>query len=293
MLGQGGFGKVFLGIERATGKKYAIKAIRKDLLIQKNMFEKAALERDILIMTDHPFLCGADYVFQTEHRLYLVMPFVNGGELDRICIKRRRLEESEVKFYIAQIIIGIGELHEKDIVHRDLKLSNILLDHTGYIKIIDFGLAKNLKQGDLAKSFAGTQHYLAPEILTSKGSNKAVDWWSVGVILYEMIFGYTPFRGNSRKGVAQKIINANLEFPERSSSSLNYSDEVVDLISKLLIKNRSTRLGSLADAAEILAHPWFADLDLHALERLEIQPPIKPSQSDEENMQFFKTANNL
>ena len=144
LLGQGSFGKVFLGVQRSTGKKYAIKAIRKDTLLSKNLVEQATVERDLLIGADHPFLCRVDFVFQTRQRLYFVMPFISGGELDRIFIKQRRLLESEVKFYIAQIVIGIGKLHAKGVAHRDLKLSNVLVDATGYIKIIDFGLAKKL-----------------------------------------------------------------------------------------------------------------------------------------------------
>ena len=126
------------------------------------------------------------------------MPFISGGELDRIFIKQRRLVEPEVKFYIAQIVIAVGKLHEKGIVHRDLKLSNILVDATGYVKIIDFGLAKQLNDDDFTSSFAGTIKYLSPEALMSQGANKAVDWWALGVILFEMMFGDSPFRGESQ-----------------------------------------------------------------------------------------------
>ena len=126
------------------------------------------------------------------------MPFISGGELDRIFIKQRRLVEPEVKFYIAQIVIAVGKLHEKGIVHRDLKLSNILVDATGYVKIIDFGLAKQLNDDDFTSSFAGTIKYLSLEALMSQGANKAVDWWALGVILFEMMFGDSPFRGESQ-----------------------------------------------------------------------------------------------
>ena len=134
----------------ATGKKYAIKAIRKDILLIKNQVESTALERDILLEADHPFLCGMDYVFQSSTRLYFIMPFINGGELYKIFQEKKRFEESVVKFYASQIIIGISKLHEKGIIHRDLKLENIMVDETGFIKIIDFGLAKNLSEDDLA-----------------------------------------------------------------------------------------------------------------------------------------------
>ena len=190
-------------------------------------------------MNNHPFLCGMDYVFQTPQRLYFVLPFVNGGELDRICIKRRRLEESEVKFYIAQIIIGIGKLHERGIVHRDIKLSNILVDETGYIKIIDFGLAMHLKEGEVITSISGSPKYLAPEVLTTEGANKNVDWWALGIILFEMIFGYPPFQSESRQKLSQIITSQDPVIPEKAEFGISYSDEVADLISKLLIKDQA------------------------------------------------------
>ncbi len=149
-LGRGTFGKVFLAGLRATGEYFAIKVIRKDVLLEYDQVESTLLEKDILFAADHPFLVGMDFLFQSETRLYFVMPFIRGGELYKIFLKQKRLPERVVKFYAAQIVVAVGELHKKGIMHRDLKLENILVDEKGYIKIIDYGLAKIMSGDDLA-----------------------------------------------------------------------------------------------------------------------------------------------
>jgi len=147
LLGRGTFGKVYLAeLIKDNNKLYAIKAIRKDVLLEYNQVENTKLEKDILFSCDHPFLVGMDYLFQSETRLYFVMPFIQGGELYKIFKARKRLDEDTVRFYAAQIIMAVGYLHKKGIMHRDLKLENILVDSTGYLKIIDYGLAKTLKK---------------------------------------------------------------------------------------------------------------------------------------------------
>ena len=164
---------------------------------------------------DHPFLCGMEYLFQSEARLYFVMPFINGGELYKIFQEKKRFDENIVKFYAAQIIIAIGKLHEKGIMHRDLKLENIMVDSTGYIKIIDYGLAKMLSIDEVATSYCGTPEYLAPEMISHSGHDKTVDWWAVGVLIYEMLIGVTPFFNKNRQVLMSKIKHSRIVFPDR------------------------------------------------------------------------------
>ena len=233
-----------------------------------------------------------EYLFQSSARLYFVMPFINGGELYKIFQEHKRFDEAIVKFYAAQIIIAIGKLHEKGIMHRDLKLENIMVDENGYIKIIDYGLAKMLQNDELAMSYCGTPEYLAPEMISHAGHDKTVDWWAVGILIYEMMIGVTPFFNKNRQVLMSKIKHSRIVFPDRRTYRITYSDDAVDLISKLLKKNKEDRLGAVNDAQDILAHPWFSSLDLNALERFEIDPPIIPGgvgRGSEINSRYFDT----
>ena len=233
-----------------------------------------------------------EYLFQSSARLYFVMPFINGGELYKIFQEHKRFDEAIVKFYAAQIIIAIGKLHEKGIMHRDLKLENIMVDENGYIKIIDYGLAKMLQNDELAMSYCGTPEYLAPEMISHAGHDKTVDWWAVGILIYEMMIGVTPFFNKNRQVLMSKIKHSRIVFPDRRTYRITYSDDAVDLISKLLKKNKEDRLGAVNDSQDILAHPWFSSLDLNALERFEIDPPIIPGgvgRGSEINSRYFDT----
>ena len=225
---------------------------------------------------DHPFLVGMDYLFQNELRLYFVMPFVRGGELYKIYQASKRFKEHQVKFYAAQLCHAIGYLHSKGIVHRDLKLENILVDQDGYLKIIDYGLAKILSENQEATSFCGTPEYLAPEMVSQLGHDKAVDWWALGVLIYEMLIGVTPFFNKNKNMLLTKIKNSKVVFPDRRKYKIDYSDDIMGLINSLLEKDKNKRLGSTNDMEEVLAHPFFKDIDNEALLAGKIEPPFKP-----------------
>ena len=152
------------------------------------------------------------------------MPFVGGGELYKILKSKKILPEATVKFYATQIIIGIGKLHEQNIMHRDLKLENLLVDERGYIKIIDFGLAKMLVEGQDARTYCGTMEYFAPEVIARTGHDMSVDWWAVGVLIFEMLFSVTPFFNKSRKVLLSKIRSSKVVFPDRKMFNIQYSD---------------------------------------------------------------------
>jgi serine/threonine protein kinase len=276
VLGKGTFGKVFLAEFQWNKQLYAIKVIRKDILIEYNQIKNTKLEKDIMFKCQHQFLVGMEFLFMSELRLFFVMPFIRGGELYRFFKSRRRFQENEVKFYAAQIAMALGYLHKKGIVHRDLKLENILVDMNGYLKIIDFGLAKMLDSNDTTKTYCGTPEYLAPEMIQQIGHNFAIDWWALGILIYEMRIGVTPFFNKNKNLLLTKIQRAKVIFPDKEKYNLNYSDEFVDIVEKLLSKNPVTRLGSQNDVHEILSHPWFADLNIEDLEAQKIEPPLKP-----------------
>ena len=204
------------------------------------------------------------------------MPFVRGGELYKIFKANKRLPEPVVKFYSLQICLAIGYLHTKGIMHRDLKLENILLDEQGYLKIIDYGLAKTLPQDNLTKTFCGTPEYLAPEMVMQQGHDFSVDWWALGILIYEMLIGVTPFYNKERRLLLLKIRQSRVVFPDKRKYRIDYSDEFMDIVLKLLDKNRETRLGSSAnDFNDIINHPFFADVNKEALLRRELEPPLR------------------
>ena len=202
-----------------------------------------------------------DYVFQDDLKLYFVMPFIRGGELYKHFLKCKRFPEQKVKIYIAQIALAIGYLHSKDILHRDLKLENIMINEDGYLKLIDFGLAKIVKNNDQTMSFCGTPEYIAPEMVAGKGHGKPVDWWALGILTYEMLIGVTPFYNRSRNMMLLKIQSSKIIFPDKHKYKIDYTAEVQDFICKLLNKKPDKRTGANG-VEEVLAHPWFADLDI-------------------------------
>ena len=161
-------------------------------------------------------------------------------------------------------------------MHRDLKLENILVDNQGYLKIIDYGLAKVIKDNELAQSYCGTPEYLAPEMVNYSGHDANVDWWALGVLMYEMLIGVTPFYNRQRQVLVSKIMNSKIIFPDRKTYKIQYSDELVDLISSLLKKDKTKRLGYKDGVTEILAHPFFASINIDDLEDYKVNPPFVP-----------------
>eukprot|EP00826_Nyctotherus_ovalis_P049562 TRINITY_DN6004_c0_g1_i11.p1 TRINITY_DN6004_c0_g1~~TRINITY_DN6004_c0_g1_i11.p1 ORF type:complete len:343 (-),score=114.84 TRINITY_DN6004_c0_g1_i11:59-1087(-) len=205
IVGKGNYGRVFLVEMISTGKVYAMKELRKDVLIDTDQIENTRIEKEIMKNANHPFLISLDYVFQTPGKIFFVMKFMKGGELFTLMSKERRFPESRVKFYAAQIVLALTHLHKNNIIYRDLKGENILLDEDGYICLADFGLARFLEEDKRATSFCGTPEYMAPEVVLSKGHNKAVDWWGLGILLYEMLVGIPPFYHDNQLTMYQYI----------------------------------------------------------------------------------------
>lgn len=250
---------MFLVVKQDDGKVYAMKSLRKDVIIDYEQFESTRLEKQILMEADHPFLVGMEYVFQTDQKIFFVMKFVRGGELFMHLRKARSFKESRAKFYSVIVAMALGHLHSKKIIYRDLKPENILLDEDGYVCLTDFGLAKILEQDEQAHSVCGTPEYLAPEVLEEKGHAFPVDWWALGILTYEMIVGFPPFyTGSSNNQKMYELIKTKaVFFPDPKKHGIAMTAECKDFIEKCLKKDPAERLGTKGDISEILAHPWL------------------------------------
>ena len=206
MINRGGFGKVFLVKNSLDDKYYAMKRIRKDLLIETGQIDNTLNERELLLSNDNPFLLRMFYVFQSEFRLYFFMEYVDGGNLYENMFSNKRFTEKQVKFFAVQLVIALGYLHTNKVIHRDLKPENVILRRNGYIVLADFGLAKILDtDNDFAKTYCGTSEYMAPEIIRGKKQSYTVDWWTLGILVYELICGKSPFRDKVAKNQRMKI----------------------------------------------------------------------------------------
>ncbi|XP_016995405.1 RAC serine/threonine-protein kinase [Drosophila takahashii] len=283
VLGKGTFGKVILCREKATAKLYAIKILKKEVIIQKDEVAHTLTESRVLKSTNHPFLISLKYSFQTNDRLCFVMQYVNGGELFWHLSHERIFTEDRTRFYGAEIISALGYLHSQGIIYRDLKLENLLLDKDGHIKVADFGLCKeDITYGRTTKTFCGTPEYLAPEVLDDNDYGQAVDWWGTGVVMYEMICGRLPFYNRDHDVLFTLILVEEVKFPR------NITDEAKNLLAGLLAKDPKKRLGGgKDDVKEIQAHPFFASINWSDLVLKKIPPPFKPQVTSDTDTRYF------
>ncbi|XP_069708343.1 ribosomal protein S6 kinase alpha-2 isoform X2 [Phaenicophaeus curvirostris] len=275
VLGQGSYGKVFLVRKikgSDAGQLYAMKVLKKATLKVRDRV-RSKMERDILAEVNHPFIVKLHYAFQTEGKLYLILDFLRGGDLFTRLSKEVMFTEEDVKFYLAELALALDHLHGLGIIYRDLKPENILLDEEGHIKITDFGLSKEAIDHDKrAYSFCGTIEYMAPEVVNRRGHTQSADWWSFGVLMFEMLTGSLPFQGKDRKETMALILKAKLGMPQFLST------EAQSLLRALFKRNPSNRLGAGFDGVEeIKRHPFFVTIDWNKLYRKEIKPPFKPA----------------
>lgn len=277
LIGRGSFGQVFLAKNEANLNTYAIKALKKDVVLQDDdAVECTMLERDILcIASDCPFLAELYCAFQTEEHLFFVMEFLNGGDLMFHVSNSRNFTEERSRFYAAEVALGIQFLHSKYIIYRDLKLDNILLDFNGHCKIADFGMSKQLKPIDgKTQTFCGTPDYIAPEIIKGLTYNYSVDWWSFGVLVFEMITGFSPFYGNDEDELFYNIQNTNPHYPQTMSI------EAQACLKLFLEREPNKRLGMpLCPYGQIKEQPFFKKLDWVRVENRQLEPPYKPQLS--------------
>ncbi|CAF2511765.1 unnamed protein product [Rotaria sp. Silwood2] len=276
ILGKGSFGKVMLGEHRLTGEIFAIKVLNKDAIIQNDDVECTMTERRILALSArHPFLTGLYCSFQTKERLLLIMEYVNGGDLMFQIQRSRKFDEVRARFYASEVTLALMFLHRHGVIYRDLKLDNILLDAEGHCKIADFGMCKEgIFDGKLTSTFCGTPDYIAPEILQELDYSFSVDWWALGVLMYEMMAGQPPFEADDEDSLFESILRDEVLYP------VWLSKEAVHILKSFMTKNPAKRLGCVAAQGgedAIKRHAFFAGkIDWEALERRQVKPPFKP-----------------
>uniref|UniRef100_A0A8C1XH41 Protein kinase C n=1 Tax=Cyprinus carpio TaxID=7962 RepID=A0A8C1XH41_CYPCA len=270
MLGKGSFGKVFLAELKGTGQFFAVKALKKDVVLMDDDVECTMVERRVLSLAwEHPFLTHLYCTFQTKENLFFVMEYLNGGDLMFHIQTCHRFDLPRSTFYAAEIVCGLQFLHSKGIVYRDLKLDNILLDIDGHIKIADFGMCKENMFGEARTcTFCGTPDYIAPEILLGQKYGTSVDWWSFGVLLYEMLIGQSPFHGHDEEELFQSIRTDDPCYPRWVTRDTN------DILVKLFVREPERRLGVKGN---IRQHAFFKDIDWNALEKRQVEPPFRPT----------------
>ena len=285
VVGQGAFGKVFQVRKRDTGEIFAMKVMRKDRIRERDHGSYIQAEREILSGVDHPYIVALRYSFQTPSKLYLVLDFVNGGHLFFQLYRAGVFDEPLARLYAAELVLAVAHLHALGFVHRDLKPENVLLDGEGHLRVTDFGLSKGGmgdEEGRRSNSFIGTMEYMAPEVIAGRGHGKAIDWWSIGVLLYEMLVGYPPFRSKNRAALQKAITAGTFKVPTFLSRP------AASLIRGLLQRDPTKRLGYGPDgSAKVKAHPFFKLIDWKRLAARDVPSPFQPTVAGLESVENF------
>jgi serine/threonine protein kinase len=266
--GTGTFGRVLLvrhrnGIPNSQNY-FALKCLPKSEIVRLRQVDHVKNERFIMSRVRHPFVADLYATFQDSLNIYMLLSYVPGGELFTHLRRAQRFTPDVTRFYLATIVLALKYLHSFNIIYRDLKPENLLLDSRGYLRLVDFGFAKIVD--DRTWTLCGTPEYLAPEIIQSDGHGKAADWWACGVLAYEMMMGYPPFFDETAYGIYDKILKGRPYYPKDMDPLTR------ELIRAFLEPDKSKRLGNLnGEAQDVLDHPWFRGVDWDALERREIR----------------------
>uniref|UniRef100_A0A8C7MHZ7 Protein kinase C n=1 Tax=Oncorhynchus kisutch TaxID=8019 RepID=A0A8C7MHZ7_ONCKI len=286
VLGKGSFGKVMLARLNSSERVFAVKVLKKDIILQDDDVECTMTEKRVLSLAGcHPYLTQLYCCFQTLDRLFFVMEFVNGGDLMFHIQKSRKFEEGRACFYTAEITSALMFLHSKGILYRDLKLDNVLLDKDGHCKLADFGMCKEgMFEGVATGTFCGTPDYIAPEILQEMLYGPSVDWWALGVLLYEMLSGHAPFEAENEDDLFESILNEEIIYASWLSA------DAVNILKAFLTKNPARRLGCMAEEGgenAVTSHAFFIGIDWDKLNRRELEPPFKPRIKTAEDVNNF------
>uniref|UniRef100_A0A673MKY1 protein kinase C n=2 Tax=Sinocyclocheilus TaxID=75365 RepID=A0A673MKY1_9TELE len=294
VIGRGSYAKVLLVRLKKTDRIYAMKVVKKELVNDDEDIDWVQTEKHVFEQaSNHPFLVGLHSCFQTESRLFFVIEYVNGGDLMFHMQRQRKLPEEHARFYSAEISLALNYLHERGIIYRDLKLDNVLLESEGHIKLTDYGMCKEgLRPGDTTSTFCGTPNYIAPEILRGEDYGFSVDWWALGVLMFEMMAGRSPFdivgsSDNPDQNTEDYLFQVILEKQIRIPRSL--SVKAASVLKGFLNKEPKERLGCHPQTgfADIMAHPFFRNVDWDLMEQKQVVPPFKPNISGEFGLDNF------
>jgi len=281
-LGTGSFGRVRLSRHKKNGNYYAMKILKKSEIVKLKQVDHVISENTILADIDHPFLVGLCGFHQDDRYLYFSLEYIAGGELFTYLRTEGRISSEHAKFYAGQVVLMFEYMHSKNIIYRDLKPENILIQENGYLKLTDFGFAKYCDSRTY--TLCGTPEYLAPEVLLNKGHGKPVDWWCLGILIYEMIAGIDPFNDEDPMAIYQKILKGKIKFPR------DFDKNAKSLVKHLLVADVTKRYGCLKGGVkDIKGHRWFNNLDWFKLFNTQIPAPYLPEVSNPGDTSNFTT----
>lgn len=284
IIGKGAFSTVILYRKKKTKELVIFKRLLKANIIKKRQLKQILHEKRVLQALDSPFIVKLLFSYKDNDAVYMVMPFLNGGDLLSLLRRHRKFSETSARFFSAQLVLAIEYLHDVNVIHRDVKPENVLVRDNGYIQLADLGLSKLVK--DRLWSFCGTPEYVAPEIIQSKGYDKAVDWWALGILTYEFCVGRTPFYKSQCNELTMygNILNGDYSIPN------TFTDHLKDLVRNLVQIDLTKRLGRLKNGVnDIKNHKWYRDVNWRALYRQELIAPVKPTvKNDEDTTNFIK-----
>lgn len=282
VIGKGSFAKVLLVRNKKTQHLHAMKQMRKDEILKYDKLKDALMEKEILQEMNHPFVLGLDFCFQSETKVFFVMPFARGGDLFQHLSDTTNFSEARARRIALQLVLALGYLHSKNVVYRDLKPENVVVGEDGYVSLVDFGISKKLEGAEVTKSLCGTLEYLAPEMIKGAGHGFTLDWWTLGILTYEMVIGFPPFhlRQTTKEEHLNKlrfmILECEPRFPSQRQQMLHrlkISTACQDFIKQCLKKDPKERIGAKYGVEELLAHQWFAKIDKQKLLRKELKIP--------------------